>query len=85
MNSSNSPAGIPSGERVAIESLLTKQQAADQLQVSVRMVERLVALRRIPVVKIGRHVRIEAAALAAYVASQTRPAVVAMHPQWGGR
>lgn len=61
------------GEPAALQ-LLTKAQAAERLQVSLRMLDRLVAERRLLVVKVGRHVRIPADALAAYVAERTRPA-----------
>lgn len=40
-----------------VEPLLTTQQAADLLAVNERMIRRLVESRRIPFVKVGRHVR----------------------------
>ena len=49
--------------------LLTVAEAADQLGTSVRFVRRLIAERRIAYTKLGRHVRIAAGDLDAYVAS----------------
>ena len=48
--------------------LLTVEQAAEALNVSVRFVRRLVAERRIAVHRIGRHVRLARADLEAFVA-----------------
>jgi excisionase family DNA binding protein len=48
--------------------LLTVEQAADVLNVSVRFVRRLIAERRIAVHRIGRHVRLARADLEAFVA-----------------
>jgi excisionase family DNA binding protein len=50
-----------------MESLLTPQEAADRLGTSLRFVRRLVFERRIPFVKIGRHVRITASDLDAFI------------------
>jgi excisionase family DNA binding protein len=50
-----------------MESLLTPQEAADRLGTSVRFVRRLVFERRIPFVKVGRHVRIAASDLDAFI------------------
>jgi excisionase family DNA binding protein len=52
-----------------LDRLLTVEQAADRLGVSVRFVRRLVAERRIAYVKVGRHVRICEADLARFVAA----------------
>ena len=49
--------------------LLTITQAADQLGTSPRFVRRLIAERRIPFYKVGRHVRIAEADLARFVAA----------------
>ena len=40
-----------------LERLITIEQAADLLAVNERMIRRLVESRRIPFVKVGRHVR----------------------------
>ena len=47
--------------------LLTVEQAADQLGTSVRFIRRLRAERRIAVVKLGKHIRIDSNDLDAYV------------------
>jgi excisionase family DNA binding protein len=52
-----------------MDSLLTPQEAADRLGTSLRFVRRLVFERRIPFVKIGRHVRIAASDLDAFIAA----------------
>ncbi|MCW2539642.1 MAG: binding domain protein excisionase family [Frankiales bacterium] len=53
------------------EPLLTVEEAASRLNTGVRFPRRLIAERRIAYVKVGRHVRIPAAALAAYIDSAT--------------
>jgi excisionase family DNA binding protein len=55
-----------------LPQLLTYQQAANRAAVSKRHVQRLVATGQIPYVKLGSAVRIPAAALAAYIAANTR-------------
>ncbi|MFL6224527.1 MAG: excisionase family DNA-binding protein [Actinomycetes bacterium] len=50
-----------------MERLLTVEDAADRLGTSVRFVRRLIFERRIAFVKVGRHVRIAAADLDAYI------------------
>ena len=52
-----------------MDKLLTPQEAADQLGTSLRFVRRLVFERRIPYVKLGRHVRIAASDLDAFIAA----------------
>jgi excisionase family DNA binding protein len=52
-----------------LDTLLTVDQAAERLVTSPRFVRRFVAERRIAYVKLGRHVRITAADLEAFVAS----------------
>jgi len=49
--------------------LLTVEEAAARLGTTVRFVRRLVAERRIPYHKVGRHVRIAEADLASFVAA----------------
>jgi excisionase family DNA binding protein len=48
-------------------TLLTPQEAADRLGTSLRFVRRLVFERRIPFVKVGRHVRIATSDLDAFI------------------
>jgi excisionase family DNA binding protein len=60
------PAGWGGAE---LDTLLTVEQAAEQLGTSVRFVRRLVAERRIAYHKVGRHVRIAEADLINYVAA----------------
>jgi excisionase family DNA binding protein len=50
-----------------LDTLLTVDQAAERLGTSVRFVRRLIAERRIAYVKLGRHVRIAAADLDAFI------------------
>jgi excisionase family DNA binding protein len=52
-----------------MDRLLTVEQAAERLGVSVRFVRRLVFERRIAYVKVGRHVRIAEDDLAGFVAA----------------
>jgi excisionase family DNA binding protein len=49
------------------EDLLTIEQAADRLNMSVRHVRRLVAERRIVFYRLGRSVRLKPADIAAYI------------------
>jgi excisionase family DNA binding protein len=54
--------------------LLTVEEAADRMNTKVRFIRRLIAERRIAYVKLGRHVRIAEADVAAFVeASRVRP------------
>lgn len=53
----------------ALTQLLTLEEAAERLGTSVRFIRRLRAERRLPFVKLGRHLRIDSADLAAFVAS----------------
>jgi excisionase family DNA binding protein len=50
-----------------MDRLLTVEEAADRLGTSVRFVRRLVFERRIAYVKLGRHVRIAARDLDAFI------------------
>jgi excisionase family DNA binding protein len=52
---------------VTVNELLTVEEAADRLGTSVRFVRRLVFERRIAYTKLGRHVRIAAHDLTAFV------------------
>ncbi len=52
-----------------MDRLLTVEEAADRLGTSARFVRRLIAERRIAYTKLGRHVRIAARDLDAFVAS----------------
>jgi excisionase family DNA binding protein len=52
-----------------MDKLLSPKDAADQLGTSVRFVRRLVFERRIPFIKVGRHVRIAASDLEAFLAA----------------
>ncbi len=49
--------------------LLTVEQAAERLGTTVRFVRRLRADRRIAVIKLGKHVRIDSADLEAYISA----------------
>jgi excisionase family DNA binding protein len=55
-------------------ALLTVEQAAERLGTSVRFVRRLRAERRLPFVKLGKHLRIDSADLEAFIdAHRERP------------
>jgi excisionase family DNA binding protein len=55
------------GETTELDTLLTVDQAAERLGTSVRFMRRLIAERRIAYVKLGRHVRIAAEDLEAFI------------------
>jgi excisionase family DNA binding protein len=52
-----------------LDKLLTPQEAAERLGTSLRFVRRLVFQRRIPFIKVGRHVRIASSDLDAFIAA----------------
>jgi excisionase family DNA binding protein len=58
---------------VDIEKLYTKAEAAEQLNVPVRFVERCVSQRRIRVIRLGRHIRIPESALAELMTAGDSP------------
>lgn len=60
-----------------MEKLLTLEEAARFTSTGVRFWRRLVFERRIPVVKVGRHVRIAESDLQRFVEDGRRPAVEA--------
>ena len=60
----------PAGAHVALGDsgqLLTIDQAAEYLGTGQRFVRRLISERRIPYVKLGKHVRIERSALDGFI------------------
>lgn len=57
------------------DPLLTYDQAAELMNVPVRMVRRLTSERRMEFVKVGRHVRIPLSAAEKYVREHTVPAL----------
>ena len=61
-----------SPEALAAERCLTQEEAAAELRVSLRMVERLVRSGDLPSVKLGRRRVVLAAGLTAYLASLVR-------------
>jgi excisionase family DNA binding protein len=52
-----------------MDQLLSPQEVADRLGTSLRFVRRLVLERRIPFIKLGRHVRIATSDLDAFIAA----------------
>lgn len=58
-----------------IPQLLTIEQLAERLGITVRHVRRLVAERRVPIVKVGRLVRFDAGEIARWLDSRRRPEV----------
>lgn len=63
------PSSSPNAE------LLTVEEAADALNVTVRFIRRLVTERRIAVVRLGRHVRLAEEDLHAFVAASRSEAI----------
>ena len=59
---------------VPVEKLYTKAEAAEQLNVPLRFVERCVFQRRVRVIRLGRHIRIPESALAELLTVGTTPA-----------
>jgi excisionase family DNA binding protein len=57
------------GRPPELDALLSVEQAAERLGTSARFVRRLVFQRRIAYVKLGRHVRIAARDLDAFIAA----------------
>ena len=64
---------MPASHVVPIEKLYTKAEAAEQLNVPLRFVERCVFQRRLRVVRLGRHIRIPESALAELMTVGTTP------------
>ena len=56
-------------ETAELDTLLSVEQAAERLGTSERFVRRLIAERRIAYTKLGRHVRIDARDLDAFIAA----------------
>jgi excisionase family DNA binding protein len=52
-----------------MDQLLNPKEAADRLGTSLRFVRRLIFERRIPFIRVGRHVRIAASDLDAFIAA----------------
>jgi excisionase family DNA binding protein len=63
-----------------VTELLSVEQAADRLNVTVRFIRRLVAERRIAVYRIGRHVRLRADDIEAFIAAARREAIRRRRP-----
>ncbi|MFE1575407.1 excisionase family DNA-binding protein [Streptomyces fradiae] len=63
--------------------LLTVEQAAERLGTTTRFPRRLIAERRIAFVKVGRHVRIPARVLDAYIEGNTVQPVRRRHSRYG--
>lgn len=55
-------------------ALLTAEQAAEYLNISLWTLRQWCSQRRIPCIKLGRAVRFDPVSLAAYVAAHTQPA-----------
>ncbi|MCX6501148.1 MAG: helix-turn-helix domain-containing protein [Microbacterium sp.] len=77
MNPSPTPAPAPPGAPTPEQwpDLLTVAEAAAYTNTSERFARRLVSDRRVPVVKLGKHVRIPRTALDAFIAANTRDVV----------
>lgn len=71
----------PGSDAVTPGRLLTVEAAADQMSTSVRFVRRLIAERRIQLVRIVRHVRISESALEDFIeAGRVEPLTVVITP-----
>jgi excisionase family DNA binding protein len=55
--------------------LMTLEQAGEYTSTSLRFMRRLVSERRIPVTRLGRHVRIQRQVLDAWIEQSTQPAL----------
>lgn len=60
---------------ITTPELMTLEQAGDYTATSLRFMRRLVSERRIPVTRLGRHVRIQRQALDLWIAESTQPAL----------
>jgi excisionase family DNA binding protein len=54
-------------QRQVADQLLTVEAAAERMSTSVRFIRRLIAERRIPFVKLGRHFRIAEVDIVAFI------------------
>jgi excisionase family DNA binding protein len=68
-------------ERLVADSLLTMDQAAARMGVTVRMVRRLTSERRLAFVKVGKHVRIPTSAVEGFIAAGYVPALRSPEPR----
>jgi excisionase family DNA binding protein len=59
-------------ETITKPNLFDVAGAADYMNIKVRMIRRLIEQRKIPVIKIGKHVRIAQADIDSYLKSNTR-------------
>ncbi|MGR7026197.1 excisionase family DNA-binding protein [Geodermatophilus sp. URMC 62] len=69
---SHASAAVAPGRRsvdACADELLTPSQAGDYLRTGERFIRRLIAERRIPYVKLGRHVQLQRSDLDAFIAS----------------
>ena len=60
-------------EYAPIEKLYTKSEAAQQLNVPVRFVDRCVSQRRVRFVRVGRYIRIPESAIAEFLTAGESP------------
>ena len=65
---------VATRDPVAFEKLYTKAEAAEQLNVPVRFVERCVSQRRVRFIRLGRHIRIPESAIAELLTVGNSPA-----------
>ncbi|WP_024755956.1 helix-turn-helix domain-containing protein [Streptomyces exfoliatus] len=65
------------------DRLLTVDEAAERLGTGVRFIRRLIQERRIPYVKLGKHVRIPDSVLTAYVEERTIPTLREARSRFG--
>jgi excisionase family DNA binding protein len=78
-------AGDASRAAGATGALFTVADAAAYLSVTERFIRRLIHERRIPVIRLGRHVRLAEADLEAFVAAGRQPALAPAAGDWARR
>lgn len=66
-------------------ALLTAEQAAQYLSISIWTLRQWTSQQRIPVVRLGRATRYDPAALAAWIAEHSQPARNGERPHHGAR
>lgn len=80
----SAPSTRAATEVITPDRLLTVREAAERRGTTERFPRRLIAERRIAFVKVGRHVRIAASVLDAYIEAQTvQPAVRRARSRYG--
>jgi excisionase family DNA binding protein len=64
--------GTTVNETIAKPNLLDVAGVADYMNINIRQVRRMIELRKLPVIKIGKHVRIAQADIDSFLKANTR-------------